>query len=347
MEYKCNICKKDYSSYQSLWIHNKKFHKTNNIHNVSKCIPSNITTVTNVHTNIQPHDNTECKFCNKKLSNRQSRWRHEKICNQNVNNENNIFLIHIKELSNEIKELKNKLESKQNFVVQNIVNNGSINTNNTNSNNKVINVCKSGDENINLLSDSEKNFIVSQELNSIVWLVDHLNFNERIPEHHNFYVSALNDKHVNTLDYKTKSFIKESKTDLFDKILFTHMNKLSLLCKSHKNFENHYEKLKSIIFSKKYKKIFHDKVNLLSYNKKNMVLNTAKRLIADDTVTPENITEKFDEKVTQIEAMSEENCSIESISDFNSDTDSESDMDFNNFFAKQKQKLNKNNEFEV
>ena len=26
-EYRCNICNKTYASYQSLWIHNKKFHK--------------------------------------------------------------------------------------------------------------------------------------------------------------------------------------------------------------------------------------------------------------------------------------------------------------------------------
>lgn len=29
MHYRCNICNKDYSSYQSLWIHNKKFHNNN------------------------------------------------------------------------------------------------------------------------------------------------------------------------------------------------------------------------------------------------------------------------------------------------------------------------------
>jgi predicted 3-demethylubiquinone-9 3-methyltransferase (glyoxalase superfamily) len=67
---------------------------------------------------------------------------------------------------------------------------------------------------------------MSQGLNSIVSLVDHLNFNEKIPEHHNFYVSAINDKHVNTIDTKTKNIVKESKKDLFDKILFNHMNKL-------------------------------------------------------------------------------------------------------------------------
>ena len=28
MDYKCNVCVKDYSSYKSLWNHIKKYHKT-------------------------------------------------------------------------------------------------------------------------------------------------------------------------------------------------------------------------------------------------------------------------------------------------------------------------------
>ena len=38
MVYKCNICNKDYSSYQTLWVHNKKFHnnKMNTIDILSK-----------------------------------------------------------------------------------------------------------------------------------------------------------------------------------------------------------------------------------------------------------------------------------------------------------------------
>ena len=28
-DYRCKICEKNYSSYQSLWIHNKKFHPLN------------------------------------------------------------------------------------------------------------------------------------------------------------------------------------------------------------------------------------------------------------------------------------------------------------------------------
>lgn len=67
MEYKCKVCIKDYSSYQSLWIHNKKYHKYNVNHNV----------------NIVNHNVIICKFCKKKFSARQSRWRHEKICKVN------------------------------------------------------------------------------------------------------------------------------------------------------------------------------------------------------------------------------------------------------------------------
>ena len=38
-KYKCNICNKLYSSYKSLWNHNKDFH--NNINkNVAKCQPN-------------------------------------------------------------------------------------------------------------------------------------------------------------------------------------------------------------------------------------------------------------------------------------------------------------------
>ena len=29
MEYRCKICNKEYSSYQSLWIHNKRYHNPN------------------------------------------------------------------------------------------------------------------------------------------------------------------------------------------------------------------------------------------------------------------------------------------------------------------------------
>ena len=34
-KYCCNICSKNYASYQSLWIHNKKFHSTSNNNDIN------------------------------------------------------------------------------------------------------------------------------------------------------------------------------------------------------------------------------------------------------------------------------------------------------------------------
>lgn len=339
MEYKCNICNKLYKSYQSLWNHNNKFHNNTNT-NVIKNVKLGIHNETNsipglTSNNIPDNENCICKYCKKILSTRQSRWRHEKKCNKNCNVDNGMLLEYIKDLTNKISQLENKIDTKQNVVYNSIVNNGSINS-------RTLNICKTGDEDINLLTNAEKNLIVSDGLNGIITLVDKLNFNERLPQHHNFYTSAINDKYVNTLDHKTNTFIKETKKELFDKLLFVHMNNLSSLCKTHKQYQECFDKLKTIMFSEKYKKIFHDKVNELSYNKKYMVINTAKLLISDQNVSPNNVTKQFEEKILEIEKMPEEECkekiqkecSEESISEFDSDFSSDNDSDCDTNFDK-------------
>ena len=106
MEYKCNICNKNYKSYQSLWNHNFKFHKNTNT-NVYNSLKISIQ-----NTNNTSDDNSICKYCDKKLSNRQSRWRHEKICDKNKSTDNKQSEIYNKQniiitnLTNEIERLK-------------------------------------------------------------------------------------------------------------------------------------------------------------------------------------------------------------------------------------------------
>ena len=60
MDFNCKKCNKKYSSYQSLWNHNKRFHKNEIIETT--------------------HEKYNCDKCNKILSSRQSKWRHMKIC---------------------------------------------------------------------------------------------------------------------------------------------------------------------------------------------------------------------------------------------------------------------------
>lgn len=79
------------------WLHNKKYHQEN------QQIENNNETISNI-----------CKYCNKILANRQSKWRHEQKCKSS----NNITLEEqVKKLSEEIKDIKTKpLEGTQVYI---------------------------------------------------------------------------------------------------------------------------------------------------------------------------------------------------------------------------------------
>jgi len=102
MEYICNICNKEYSSYQSLWIHNKKYHNKsiNTEHKQAQITTEKI------------HSNYKCEFCTKILSRHDSLKRHYKNCktknnaNKNQSTINNKQNIIIANLTNEIERLK-------------------------------------------------------------------------------------------------------------------------------------------------------------------------------------------------------------------------------------------------
>ena len=93
-EHKCKICKKKYSGYQSLWIHNKKYHSEYSTLTIKQPI-----------SNIQ-NDECTCTYCTKKLSNSYSKWRHMKTCKKKeiYENENN-------KLKEKLNLLENKIEN--------------------------------------------------------------------------------------------------------------------------------------------------------------------------------------------------------------------------------------------
>ncbi len=70
-EHKCNICNKSYSSYKTLWTHNKNIHK-NNI-TIKQPITTNEQLLTTKKT-------FSCNYCNKSYSIQQSKWKHEQKC---------------------------------------------------------------------------------------------------------------------------------------------------------------------------------------------------------------------------------------------------------------------------
>lgn len=315
METYCQICNKYYSSYQSLWIHNKKYHKVE-----SKSIQTTQSVESKSEIiNIEIQKKFICDFCKKEYQHKQSKYKHLKSCKEKIKEEEKINLL--KNYDMKIQKLNdkiNKLEKNSNKIYNyNNINNCLIN--NINSNNKQLNINNLGEENVSLLTLDETKKIMSQGMNSIVSLVDHLNFNERLPQNHNFYVSAINDKHVNTLDPKTNCVIKKSKKDLFDQILISHMTKLESISKNSKEFSNIFDKLKLFIYMKQGKKEFINQINLLSYNKRNLIVKTWENLINDMSISPSEVSNKFEAKVKQITEMPDDNDNYES--------DSESSID--------------------
>ena len=80
MEYKCNKCNKIYSSYQSLWIHNKKYHV-------------NIVTITPPESVLYPPKNDNispkiyCEYCKNIFTRKDSLKKHYSRCKNKESNE--------------------------------------------------------------------------------------------------------------------------------------------------------------------------------------------------------------------------------------------------------------------
>ena len=123
--FKCNTCNKDYSSYKSLWNHNKKFHNNNVVicgsvggENVVKSGCTRGDNVVEVKNNNNQHK-YNCKFCSKKFNDRSNKHKHEKTCKNKIN------------LEEENKKLKEEI-----ILLEN---NQLVPVTNTNTNNEIIN----------------------------------------------------------------------------------------------------------------------------------------------------------------------------------------------------------------
>jgi hypothetical protein len=140
-KYNCSLCNKIYSSYQSLWIHNKKFHKNNENDN-------------NINSSNEINKLYKCKYCNKIYLHKQSKYKHQLNCST--------------------EPIDNTLNT-NNIINTNIINN-TINNNITN--NIIIN--KVGYEDIYELTQEELTGVLNNIYDSIHKIIKVVNFNERL-----------------------------------------------------------------------------------------------------------------------------------------------------------------------
>jgi hypothetical protein len=107
----CNCCEKKYSSYKSLWNHNKKFHSSKNNKN-----KPNVNIIKNNIIAEPVIKKYNCRHCSNIYSTKQSRWRHEKFCKKisTVTKDNVIAT-----LENKITKLEEKLNKQKIITVDN------------------------------------------------------------------------------------------------------------------------------------------------------------------------------------------------------------------------------------
>jgi DNA-directed RNA polymerase subunit RPC12/RpoP len=299
MEYICTICKKNYASYQSLWIHNKKFH--------NEILEKMLNTSKNIYiikSKVILNDKLtskkyKCNICNNEFNSRQSKWYHEKKCKNvplNVENKN------IKE-NNKLEEKINNIENKINIIeskpnITNINYNTANITNNTaNITNNTIIINKLGYENIDILSYDEIKTIFRAHANCVIELVNLLNFNDKGPENHSFCVTSLEGKYVQVYNTDKNQIEKKIKKNFYDEILNASINTMYKLLEQIKNkvslkkkkkLESMIDRVYKLLIQNKYKITYNNEINLISYNNRNLVLDTWQK------VEPTNLIEDDD-----------------------------------------------------
>lgn len=257
MLYNCEICNKNYKSYQSLWNHNKIKHS-------NLCLKIS---------------NKECKFicnlCNKKFTRNDNLKYHKNNTCKIKNNETNKINI----LENKIEQLENKINNISNNILNNF---------NNNINNGIVNIYinKTGTENVLELNDSEKNEIFNKELSGIVSFIKFINFNERLPNNHSFCTKSLEGKYLLSYNTDEEKIECVRKKYFYYELLNNSVEKMEILYKSCKNnftkekqlkVENTIQSLKEIKnrdLSNNVLKEIKNKLIEISYNHRDTVLNT-------------------------------------------------------------------------
>lgn len=269
MEFKCNICNKDYKSYQSIWNHNKKFHNSkvildihnpsNTVNNTSNIIHQEHNTVNDKSNNVNSNKTDEvkgkynCSKCNKDFNTRQAKWIHVKKCTVESKSENEQLKKQIEimkqeyekqlyDMKKQIMELLNKncKVHPKTLTKLNNSNNTNINSNNTiNNDNKVINnnlIIQLGSEDLsNVFSGEEKMAVLNKGYQCLNYLIEYTHFNHKYPKFKNILITNLQ----NNLAYKwngtTQHYDVITKGELLEEIISERMYDINEFYREYKD----------------------------------------------------------------------------------------------------------------
>ena len=333
MEYKCNDCKKSYSSYQSLWIHNKKFHKDRN-----QC-SGNIV--------VSSESKYLCQYCNKNFKDRSNKHKHEKKCKNKIN-----VLDELKKLkeenellkkNNQLVPLNNTTNSHNKKKINNTnninngtsnINNGTSNVNNTvNNNNNTVLINKIGTEPIVFKTKDIKK-IANDGMNGPITCAQQLNFNKKKPQNHSYCVTSLEGEYCKAINHKTQQPEMVPKKEIIDQVFESAYRFIESVAAQIKEDDSLREKLtkkeikeinrivdnKNKFYEKNNRKTFYNSINSMGYNYKELVLTTWKLLkpLEENLVEDDNLSDtesEYDYTMKEVTEFPDPNESSDSDSD--------------------------------
>jgi hypothetical protein len=275
MDIICKFCNKKYASYSSRSNHIKKFHNQE-----STICNTNVTLCNKNVTNCNNNDSSNyiCKLCKENFNNRQTKWRHEKTCKQENKQEIELLKILLSEMNKKI----SKLEREKNKSNNKNINNGSINNGKIINN---ININAPGQELMTLTKD-DIDTIFKANIKSVITYIEKTNFDKEKKYNHNFCTTNQNGKYLLHYDEESSS-IKSTKKKYFYQEMIS--NAVFRIESSYNKYKSKFkkdkqEKIQDIItrlkeikdydFNNKILKSLLDELNLLSYNSRNIVLDT-------------------------------------------------------------------------
>jgi len=299
-KFKCDICKKYYKSYQSLWHHKNRYHSNipSNIPTISPNIPINIPTISpnipiNIPTispnipiisseqNIKKIDKRNCEYCNKILSSYKNLHRHQQTCKfkkqEKENEELKKELIELKKMVAELINTKSNITNNTNNT-----NNSNNTTNNNNGtiNNNYITIVPFGKENfVEVTTEKEHLFILKQKGNDVIYkCIEMKHFNEKLPQFHNYVKTNNRTDDAKIYDDIVKDFKIVNNNEIVDDVIINAENDLEDMYNLHETKINNKQKDNvNRIIADPYLADIEKKVKTMPYNYRNKVLDTHKK----------------------------------------------------------------------